>query len=152
MRHDDEMEPSVSRFFSTDPWGNRLEFVVARSDDDLAGALLRSEERLLDPSFRASSEVAAWLDPEFVEIGRSGRIYDRAETLAALAAESTTRPSPERAIRDFTVSRLSPSFARVTYRIETREGDSVRASIWRRTATGAWQLVFHQGTPLGEAP
>ena len=144
------MEPSVSRFFSTDPWGNRLEFVLARADDDLAGTLLLFEERLFDPSFRASSEVAALLAPEFVEIGRSGRTYDRAETLAALAADSKTTPSSARAIRDFTVRRLSSSFARATYRIEAREGDSMRASIWRRSATGAWQLVFHQGTPLRE--
>lgn len=30
VRHDQEMEPAVRRFFVDDPWGNRVELLVAR--------------------------------------------------------------------------------------------------------------------------
>jgi len=36
--NDDAALPGVRRFFASDPWGNRLEFVAARHEKDLAGA------------------------------------------------------------------------------------------------------------------
>ena len=114
------------------------------------GGLLAWEARLLEPAFRASSEVGALLAEDFVEFGSSGQTYDREQMLAALAGEPQTGPPPDRRLCDGQVRLLSPTVALVTYRIVRREPDgsemqSLRCSIWRH-ADGRWQMAFHQGT------
>lgn len=120
------------------------------ADADLTGHLRRLEEELLRPEVRASrAALETLLAADFVEIGRSGRGYDREAIVTALAAEV---PGPIR-VEDFAVRLLVPGVALATYRSigETPAGDVValRASIWRRRDDGAWQMTYHQGTPAG---
>lgn len=89
------------------------------------------------------------LAPDFVEFGRSGRQYDRAECLAAEAFDiPASLPLPE-----LRVNALDADTALVTY-VSVVRYDKVlranRASIWSRTPDG-WQLRFHQGTPTADA-
>ena len=52
-------------------------------------AVRQGELRLLEADVRASpNEIDALLADEFVEYGSSGRILDKAETMAALRAEA----------------------------------------------------------------
>jgi hypothetical protein len=51
---------------------------------------------------------------------------------------------------------LAPEVALVTYRSQkTRPGGTTqranRSSIWKKM-DGRWQMIFHQGTPLGRSP
>ena len=116
---------------------------------DLVTLLVGLERELLDPAIRRDrARLHALLDAEFVEVGRSGRVYTKAALVAHLAEE---QPKPVQA-EDFRVALLAPDVALVTYRsarIEHGGGlidHAMRCSVWRRTGQG-WQVRYHQGTP-----
>ena len=112
---------------------------------------LRSLEKALHrPEVRSDrEELERLLDPEFRELGRSGRIYERAEILDEFADRLADY---EVWAQDFHVVRLTDAVALLTYRSAhvTRGGElenhTNRSSVWRLTATG-WRMIFHQGTP-----
>jgi hypothetical protein len=86
------------------------------------------------------------LASDFVEFGRSGRVYSRAAILAL------PRQPIEARLRDFAVRAAGSDLALVTYVSEVRREDGTvelgnRSSLWGRVADG-WQLRFHQGTPV----
>mgnify|MGYP000104766783 CR=1 FL=1 len=102
----------------------------------------------------ASSQAEALLHPDFVEVGYSGRRYDKAAILALLAAEA---PGESRVLaQDFELQWLGPDQVLVLYRSAHRQPDgglarhSRRSSLWLREpdAAGdcAWRMRFHQGT------
>ena len=86
---------------------------------------------------------------DFIEFGRSGQIYSRAEMMF--------EPDPLRTISarlpllDFNARYLSDEIVQITYVSEVTNAGKVsrgnRSSIWSRTKRG-WQLRFHQGTPF----
>ena len=89
------------------------------------------------------SEVIA---PDFLEFGRSGRIYKREDSLAAPQQPiDAVLPLPE-----FGARLLHPDVAQVTYNSAVKSDGVIqharRSSIWSRTPSG-WMLRFHQGTP-----
>lgn len=97
--------------------------------------------------------LAALLHPEFTEVGRSGRPYDRATVLDFLAS----RGEPDRVdARDFELVLLAPQVALLTYRSAHAQADGSlhlhthRSSVWVQGAEG-WQLRYHQGTPAAAA-
>ena len=96
-----------------------------------------------------SRQLEALLHESFVEIGRSGRAYERPEILAELASGL---PPTGVWSQDFIVLELSPAVALLTYvsaHIDadgSLSGHTLRSSIWQGTAAG-WQIRFHQGTP-----
>ena len=106
------------------------------------------EEKLLRPEVRRSrEEMDALLADDFIEYGRSGRIYDKAAIL-----ETADQPFDGRlSLGEFSAKALAPSVALVNYssilrHVDGSETHSLRSSIWSRTEKG-WKLVFHQGTP-----
>ena len=114
--------------------------------------LKRLEEMLLRPEVRRSREAMdALLADDFVEYGRSGRIYDK-----AAIQEMADKPfDGQLSLYRFSAKALAPSVALVKYSTVLRQTDgnelhSLRSSIWWRTERG-WQLVFHQGTPCDPA-
>ncbi len=93
---------------------------------------------------RDPSRAAELMHPDFLEIGRSGRVWVFDEMVEALAAEDA-RPTPvtdEWRFRD-----LAPGVVLVTYRIRRAGRDSRHSSIWD-LADGSPRVVFHQGTHL----
>jgi hypothetical protein len=87
------------------------------------------------------------LAPDFLEFGRSGRVWTRHATLAV------PRQDFDATLTGLTVARVAGDVALVTYVSEARF-DQVeranRASLWRCDAR-RWRLRFHQGTPLPAA-
>ena len=88
------------------------------------------------------------LHESFLEFGRSGRRYVKADILEELPQD----PNPMVMwSQDFEVAELADGVALLTYRSASVDeiGDlfrfSRRSSIWQRTARG-WQMRFHQGT------
>jgi hypothetical protein len=83
-----------------------------------------------------------------VEIGSSGRVFDKRQIIDTLLHEAPSRP---RAILDFGARVLAPGLVLATYRLAWSGGDdevakhSLRSSIWKLIGQ-RWQLVFHQGT------
>jgi hypothetical protein len=120
-------------------------------DGRLTELLRRLEETLMDPAVRADSErAAALIGDDFTEIGKSGRIYDKAAIIAELQKKSeSTYAAP--AIYDFKVRCLSSGIALVTYRSERSASgyieEALRSSIWQWSDEG-WRICFHQGTLL----
>lgn len=86
------------------------------------------------------------LAEDFMEYGRSGRVYLREDTLAVPRQQiEVTLPLPDLQIR-----LLAPDVAQVTYNSEMVFAGEVqyghRSSIWVRSGE-SWILKFHQGTP-----
>jgi len=115
------------------------------STEPIEVLLQRWERALLEPQARKSPLVERLLADDFVELGSSGRRFDRAQAVAALRAEIPVEVTAS----DFEVRLLSSEIALVTYRAR-RHGappvDTLRSSIWQ-VREGRWQMVFHQGTP-----
>lgn len=104
----------------------------------LEWSLWRSGTRF-DPAY-----MERVLAPDFLEFGRSGRVWTREATLAV------PRQDLDATLSDLVVEQVAGDVALVTYLSEVRYAELERAnrsSLWRRDA-GRWRLRFHQGTPL----
>lgn len=108
-------------------------------------AVMASELELLDPGVRSDvGRVRSLLHPDFVEIGRSGRRWNRADTIASLEQEQG-RVAPE--TDEWLFNEVSPGLVLVTYRISTPAGSSRHASLW--DVSGSAPVIrYHQGTSL----
>lgn len=109
--------------------------------------LTRLEESMWREETRFDMEfMEKHLAKDFLEFGRSGRTYTRAQSLAVPHQETNAAiPLPSLRIR-----MLGPDTAQVTYFSAVTYGGVVeharRSSIWSRTPQG-WVMRFHQGTP-----
>ncbi|MGN6827714.1 nuclear transport factor 2 family protein [Paucibacter sp. M5-1] len=127
---------------------------AARTDTGLLLNTLRAlEVELHRPEVRGNAaRLHALLHPDFEEVGRSGRQWGHADTVAALLSESV----PVEVVSDqYAVLPLGPDAALLTYRSAHRQADdglgrhTLRASLWVRV-DGVWQMRYHQGTPAAE--
>jgi hypothetical protein len=97
---------------------------------------------------RDRARLAELLHESFLEFGRSGRRYDKADVLDQLPQETGPRPMWS---QDFDVAVLADGVALLTYRSASVDEDgtlfrhSLRSSLWQLTEHG-WQMRFHQGT------
>jgi hypothetical protein len=86
----------------------------------------------------------------FLEVGRSGRTYNKVEMLAHLELESLTTAVWS---QDFHLTMPAFSVALLTYKSAhvNAQGElshhALRSSLWQLAEAG-WQLRFHQGTPI----
>ncbi len=107
-----------------------------------------------DPS-TVPGGLAALLDADFVELGASGRRWDRAATIAELDRP----PGGALTLDEFAVERLGEGIVLVTYQsFETTapggRREVRRLSIWIRRGRH-WRIRFHQGAlvpPGGRGP
>jgi hypothetical protein len=108
--------------------------------------LVQKEISLLDPQIRKSDVLSKLLADDFIEVGSSGRCFDKTEVIQALQIESTEKFDAS----DFRVRFLAEGVALVTYIVVRSNGlasSSFRSSLWVQKS-GDWQMVFHQGTPI----
>ncbi|WP_318215974.1 DUF4440 domain-containing protein [Streptomyces sp. SCL15-6] len=109
-------------------------------------AAIEGELRLLDPEVRASpARVLELLDPEFTEIGASGRRWDVESILTVTSDGSVSLESPVE-VREMSGVVLAPGVVHLTYFADHQGRRVWRSSLWRLTETG-WRMYFHQGTP-----
>ena len=120
--------------------------------DDEAGSAVEQvralELQLHDPAVRCDRAAAErLLHPDFLEIGASGRMWDKRSILDSLTADTRSAP----AVSELQAKWLSADTILVTYRAQRpRATASLRASVWLRDAHG-WRVRFHQGTPVASA-
>ncbi|MCY7343193.1 MAG: DUF4440 domain-containing protein [Pseudonocardia sp.] len=119
--------------------------------DDTDAVRLATEGELALLSFdvrRSAAAVEDLLDPEFREIGASGRLWTRAETVAALAGDV---PDGKVSISatEFHGVVLAQDLVLLTY-VSDRNGRRARRSSLWRSSQGSWRMLHHQGTPLGD--
>src|SRR5262245_12432593 len=121
---------------------------VPASPDTVASEILALEVAI---ARRDWTEIPGGIDgllhPDFLEFGSSGRTWDRAEIVAALATAGSNGMSVEA----FEAHRLAADVVLATYRtVEIASGSEprrrLRSSLWVRTGD-RWLLRFHQGTP-----
>jgi hypothetical protein len=117
----------------------------------LLSVLRRLEEELLAAEVGSSPEkLADLLADDFIEFGRSGRVYDKRQTIEALVGEAGGPEAAERAASHFHANELAEGAVLLTYRSTRHEASgathSLRSSIWA-WRDERWQMVFHQGTP-----
>ena len=108
---------------------------------ELEEGLWRSETRF------DRERMSRALAPDFIEFGRSGRVYRLGEGPSVEPPEIPAQlPLPKLEIR-----LLHPDVALVTYDSDvaypTGRERAHRSSVWTRTAEG-WECRFHQGTPI----
>jgi ribonuclease HI len=111
-----------------------------QSDEDRVVALERS---LLTDVVRSDpAAVAALLDPEWTEVGRSGRQWSREEVLAEIG------PLPEPVdLEVLGVHRVADGVLLLRWRGVSRSGEAtLRSSLWVRSGD-RWRQRHHQGTP-----
>jgi glyoxylase I family protein len=107
-------------------------------------ALARRDEAAIPGGYEAV------LDPDFLEVGASGRIWSRDETLVSLRRAAR---SDAIEIEGFELQEVAPVVLLARYDTVIRDparGVAIRArrtSIWLER-DGALRLRFHQGTPL----
>ena len=119
---------------------------MAEENGNVVEVVIAAEMRLLEPVVRASPElVSELLDPEFVEVGSSGRRWDAESILAVTSSGSVDPESPVR-VSDVAGVVLAPGGVHLTYRADNRGRRTWRSSLWRLTGSG-WRMYFHQGTP-----
>lgn len=117
------------------------------ADRDVA-EVLGLERELQTPGCRRDrARVMALLADDFIEVGASGRVWDRASTLEHLGTESGAAVIE---VRDLSGRVIADGL--VIARWDSARGGrrARRTSLWRRDPPG-WRLVHHQGTPLPES-
>lgn len=121
--------------------------------DNLLKELRDLEIRLHQREVRSNVEqLDALLHDSFVEFGRSGQCYNKAEIIEQLLLESATKSVWS---QDFTVEEISAGVALLLYKSAHRHETGAltrhanRSSLWQLTDRG-WQLRFHQGTATAE--
>lgn len=108
----------------------------------MSDSLLSLEQQLLDPAVRGSKkQLEQLLHADFIEIGASGRTYDRAQVLDELPSEAADYPV--RTIENFRLRKLSEELVQVFYSIV--ENETQRTSIWKLEGE-QWSMIYHQGT------
>jgi hypothetical protein len=117
-------------------------------DERAVRAATDGELRLLDPEVRVSPAlVSELLDPEFTEIGASGRWWD-VESILTVTSAGTVSPESPVKVSEMSGTVLAPGIVHLTYFADNQGRRAWRSSLWRLTETG-WRLYFHQGTLAG---
>ena len=127
----------------------------ARSTDPaligVLGELAAREPVFHHPELGTSAaELDRQAAPDFWEIGASGRRYSREFVLATVAARHESgQPEEPWETSDFSCHAVAPDTYLLTYDLRQGARLTRRTTLWRRTGDG-WQIVFHQGTPVGD--
>ena len=84
-------------------------------------------------------------EPDFWEVGASGRRYSRAFVLDTLEERHRTPHDDPWETRGFHCREIAPDNYLLTYTLHQGERVTRRATLWRRRE-GAWRIVYPQGT------
>ncbi|MFI5820398.1 DUF4440 domain-containing protein [Streptomyces rishiriensis] len=126
---------------------------MSQQPDEVREAI-EGELRLMDPSVRRSRSLALQLlDPDFIEVGASGRRWTYDEMLAALPEmDGAAESGPRYEASKFTGVLLAPGLVHLTYETTLDGSRARRSSLWRKQGADAtWQMYYHQATPLPPA-
>ncbi|MFG2965114.1 DUF4440 domain-containing protein [Streptomyces sp. NPDC048288] len=110
---------------------------------------IAGELRLMDPEVRASRELAReLLDPEFVEVGASGRRFTHEQMLAQLPDKAgASKDGPRYEPSGMTGVVLAPGLVLVTFDARLGDRRSRHSSLWRsRDGETGWRMYYHHAT------
>ena len=115
--------------------------------DIVAQELAAREPIFHRPEFGTSRhDFDAMLDPDFWEVGASGRVYSRQFVLDTLEQRHKSPVMERLTVSDFACRRVAADVYLVSYQLEQDGGRlSRRSTLWRNSAEG-WKILYHQGT------
>ncbi|XUY30129.1 DUF4440 domain-containing protein (plasmid) [Agrobacterium sp. rho-8.1] len=122
--------------------------------DDQKLAAILDELSIREPIFHrrqfgtSRKDLDSMIDPNFWEIGASGKVYQRSVVIETLIERYATASEPhDWPCRDFSLTVLADDLYLVSYILDEPRRVSRRSTIWRSTDFG-WKIVFHQGTVI----
>jgi hypothetical protein len=95
------------------------------------------------------ADVEHMTEVDFWEVGASGRRYSRQYVLDVLDARQRSPAEDAWETSDFHCRELAENVYLLTYTLLQGQRRSRRSTIWSRTS-GAWKIVFHQGTEVAD--
>jgi hypothetical protein len=98
----------------------------------------------------ARRDFEAMTDPEFWEVGASGRRYSREFILQTLDERVERGETGIWEIQDFHCLEIAAENYLVTYTLLQGARVTRRATLWRRARDG-WKILYHQGTTVDPA-
>jgi glyoxylase I family protein len=116
--------------------------------DTVADLIIKQEIQLLDKIDKLD-DLAELIDDEFIEVGSSAALYNKAEVIRWLASDDQS----VRSGTSFKAHPLAKNIILLNYISSIKDTpvseskQAIRSSIWRLTE-GRWRMIFHQGTPL----
>lgn len=115
--------------------------------ENQVAVVIERETALLTPEVRGSADqLEALLDPDFEEIGKSGRLWTRGPMIAALV-EDADPPRHSLNVSEMSGRTVGPGLVLLTYVTEVEGRRVRRSSLWRQSTKG-WRVLYHQGTPI----
>ncbi|MGW7257469.1 nuclear transport factor 2 family protein [Streptomyces sp. NPDC054834] len=121
------------------------------SDGNDVQEAIEGELRLMNPTVRSSRALASeLLDPEFTEVGASGRCYTYEKTIAGLPDKpGSSAEGPRYEPSEISGVLLAPGLVHLTFETVFDGRRARRSSLWRkRDEETGWRLYYHQGTPV----
>ncbi|MFF4275753.1 DUF4440 domain-containing protein [Streptomyces sp. NPDC001536] len=131
------------------PRGGPGEDTAMNSATDDVSQAIAAERQLMDPHIRASRNHAAQLlDPEFTEVGGSGRRWTYETMLAELPDHPGSSPDgPRYEPSEISGVLLAPGVVHLTFETTLGEHRTRHSSIWRKKDhTAGWRMYYHQAT------
>lgn len=114
---------------------------------EVQALLINLEKDLLDPTKRVDKKfLEDIIDPDFIEYGQSGKIWNKDDLLNNLSNQN----SVEIFTNDFNCLELASDVVLITYKSsldKNFKNSSLRSSIWKKRQE-KWKIVFHQGTSI----
>ncbi|MBT2443258.1 nuclear transport factor 2 family protein [Streptomyces sp. ISL-36] len=104
----------------------------------------------MDPTVRSSRALARQLlDPDFVEVGSSGRRWTYEEMIAALPEMPGGADGQRYEPSAMSGTVLAPGLVHLTYETVIDGLRARRSSLWRWDPEGSgWRMYYHQATPV----
>jgi hypothetical protein len=132
--------------------GPRIAFVTSPELLAVLEELKQREPIFHHPEFGTTRrDYENMTDPEFWEVGASGRRYSREFVLETL---ENRLPDPDESkwlTRDFQCREIAADNYLITYTLIQGPRVTRRATLWRRSAAG-WKVLYHQGTLVEPQP
>ena len=117
----------------------------APSARQIAEAIAAEQESLSRQCRADASRLERLLAPDFHEFGSSGGEFGYEETAARVAAATHPGDEPIQ-VENMRGWLLADGLVMLKYTSEHLGRRANRTSLWRRTASGRWQMFHHQGT------
>lgn len=112
--------------------------------------LQRREPIFHRPEFGTTrADFEAMTEPDFWEVGASGRRYSREYVLDVLEERYRQPREDDWEADDFHCREIAADNYLLTYTLKQGARITRRATLWRHTAQG-WKIVYHQGTVVSD--
>jgi hypothetical protein len=124
--------------------------ITAPEHLDVLKELMRREPIFHRPEFGTTRrDFENMTEPDFWEVGASGRRYSRAYALDVLEKRYENPGEDVWETKDFHCIEIARDNYLLTYTLFQGARVTRRATIWRRSDAG-WKIVYHQGTIVEE--